>query len=68
MVEIGSVMFAERDPETGQMVYPALELVRLRDCFTGKDEDVYERRQPAGLRKGDLIGITSPSAGVKDAP
>ena len=28
-VEIGSVMFAERDPETGQMVYPALELVRL---------------------------------------
>jgi tryptophanase len=28
-VEIGSVMFAGRDPDTGQMVYPALELVRL---------------------------------------
>lgn len=28
-VEIGSVMFAYPDPETGQMVYPALEMVRL---------------------------------------
>ena len=28
-VEIGSVMFAREDPETGEMVYPALELVRL---------------------------------------
>jgi tryptophanase len=28
-VEIGSVMFAEEDPETGETVYPALELVRL---------------------------------------
>jgi len=28
-VEIGSVMFAEPDPETGQTVYPMLELVRL---------------------------------------
>lgn len=27
--EIGSVMFAHPDPETGQMIYPALELVRL---------------------------------------
>ncbi len=33
----------------------AKELVRLRDCFTGKDTDVFERRQPAGLKKGDLI-------------
>jgi len=28
-VEIGSVMFAHPDPETGQMVHPELELVRL---------------------------------------
>jgi tryptophanase len=28
-VEIGSVMFATRDPETGKMIHPKLELVRL---------------------------------------
>ncbi|MCH7761928.1 tryptophanase [candidate division TA06 bacterium] len=28
-VEIGSVMFAKKDPETGEMTYPKLELVRL---------------------------------------
>lgn len=28
-VEIGSVMFAAPDPDTGEMVYPELELVRL---------------------------------------
>ena len=28
-VEIGSVMFAAPDPETGEVVYPQLELVRL---------------------------------------
>jgi hypothetical protein len=29
--------------------------VRLRDAFTGEDHDVTERRQVAGLEKGDLI-------------
>jgi len=58
-VEIGSVMFAEKDPETGQMVYPALELVRLaipRRVYTQTHLDyvvatckrVYEQR--ASLR------------------
>ena len=28
-VEVGSLMFGHRDPATGEMVYPALELVRL---------------------------------------
>ena len=28
-IEIGSVMFAYEDPETGEMIYPDLELVRL---------------------------------------
>ena len=28
-VEIGSVMFAYPDPETGKMIYPKLELLRL---------------------------------------
>ena len=29
--------------------------VRLRDAFNGKDHDVTERRQVAGLEKGDLL-------------
>lgn len=28
-VEIGSLMFEHKDPDTGEMVYPAMELVRL---------------------------------------
>jgi len=28
-VEIGSLMFAHADPETGETIYPAMELVRL---------------------------------------
>lgn len=30
-------------------------LIRLRDLYTGKDYDVTERRQVAGLEKGDVI-------------
>lgn len=33
----------------------AKDLVRLRDIFTGTEVDVFERREPAGLGKGDLI-------------
>lgn len=28
-IEIGSVMFAHQNPETGEMIYPSLEMVRL---------------------------------------
>jgi len=61
-VEIGSVMFAEKDPDTGQMVFPTLELVRLaipRRVYTQSHLDyvvetcqrVYEKRQNLrGLR------------------
>jgi len=61
-VEIGSLMFAHRDPETGEMVYPQLELVRLaipRRVYTSMHMnyvaesiiDLYQRREEIkGLR------------------
>ncbi len=61
-VEIGSVMFAQEDPETGETVYPDLELVRLaipRRVYTQAHLDwvvetcvrLYRRREAlTGLR------------------
>jgi tryptophanase len=61
-VEIGSVMFAREDPETGEMIHPDLELVRLaipRRVYTQAHLDyvvetckhLYENREEiAGLR------------------
>jgi tryptophanase len=58
-VEIGSVMFAREDPETGEMIYPELELVRLaipRRVYTQAHLDyvvdtckrIYEHREDIG--------------------
>jgi tryptophanase len=58
-VEIGSVMFAREDPETGEKIYPELELVRLaipRRVYTQAHLDyvvdtckrIYENREDIG--------------------
>jgi tryptophanase len=61
-VEIGSVMFAREDPETGEVIYPALELVRLAiprrvytqahlDCVVETCQRLYEKwDQVRGMR------------------
>ena len=60
-VEIGSVMFAEPDPETRQMVYPALELVRLaipRRVYTQTHLDyVVETCKRVYARRESLRGL-----------
>ena len=59
--EIGSVMFAHPSPETGVMVYPALELVRLaipRRVYTQSHLDyVAETAAKVAARQGGITGI-----------
>ena len=59
--EIGSVMFAHPSPETGVMVYPALELVRLaipRRVYTQSHLDyVVEVCAQIAAHKADLRGV-----------
>jgi tryptophanase len=59
-VEIGSVMFAHPSPETGMMVYPSLELVRLaipRRVYTQSHLDYVARTlADIALRAGSLRG------------
>lgn len=59
-VEIGSVMFAYPDPDSGEMIYPKLELVRLaipRRVYTQAHLDyvIHTLQQLAG-RAADLRG------------
>ncbi len=59
-VEIGSVMFAHPDPETGEMVYPKLELVRLaipRRMYTQSHLDwVAETAAEVYARREQVVG------------
>jgi tryptophanase len=59
-VEIGSVMFAHPDPETGEVVYPMLELVRLaipRRVYTQSHLDfVVETMTKIAARRETLRG------------
>ena len=58
--EIGSVMFAHPDPETGEVIYPALELVRLaipRRVYTQSHLDyVVDTFAAIARRKDDISG------------
>ncbi len=54
-VEIGSLMFDHKDPDTGQMVHPAMELVRLavpRRVYTHTQLDYVAEVCAAVMRKG----------------
>ncbi len=60
-VELGSVAFAHPDPDTGQMIYPEMELVRLalpRRTYTQSHLDyVAEILGRINDRKEDLLGF-----------
>ena len=58
-VEIGSVMFAHPDPDTGEVIYPKLELVRLalpRRVYTQSHLDYVVDTIEIIIEKQDAIG------------
>ena len=58
-VEIGSVMFAHPDPDTGEIIYPKLELVRLalpRRVYTQSHLDYVADTIENIIEKRDAIG------------
>jgi tryptophanase len=60
-VELGTSAFAHRDPATGEMIYPKLELVRLaipRRTYTDRHMDVVARAfEGVVARKQSLTGL-----------
>jgi len=58
-VELGSVMFAYEDPDTGEMVYPDLELVRLaipRRTYTQSHIDYIAETMGKIAKRANAIG------------
>ncbi len=58
-VELGSVMFSHEDPDTGEMVYPDLELVRLaipRRTYTQSHLDYIAETMSKIVKRADQIG------------
>ena len=58
-VELGSVMFSYEDPDTGEMVYPDLELVRLaipRRTYTQSHLDYIVKTVKKIVERADEIG------------